>query len=157
MAKKVRLYSVKVGSGSESRHDETMLSKCLMGMAFAALDSRTRNCPNGTVANLSFGTWHSHAINDLAKALLSMGVFIAVASGNDGENADTLSPGSEPSLCTVGAMNSSNQMADFSNYGSVVDILAPGVDILSASSLNTTAVVGHPPRESTVETVRAYA
>lgn len=141
MAKKVSLYSVKVGNGYES--DDIMLSKFLMAMAFVVNDSQTRNCPNGTVANMSWRISHSHAINDLAKALLSAGTFVAVGAGNEATNTEGISPATEPSLCTVGATDNSNQLAWFSNYGPAVDILAPGVDVLSASSKGRNASVSH--------------
>lgn len=147
VAKKVSLYSVKVGTGYELRRDEAMLSRVLRGMAFVAMDSQTRHCPNGTVANISWGVPRSPAVNDLAKALLSAGTFVAVAAGNDNETIDDLSPHTEPSLCTVGATDNSNGLADFSNYGPLVDILAPGIDILSASSESTTASVSYPSRD----------
>lgn len=147
VAKKVSLYSVRLGHGYEDRYDETGLSNVLKGMEFVADDSQTRHCPNGTVANLSWGVAPSRTVNDLAKGLLNAGVFIVVASGNEGENADTVSPASERSLCTVGATANNNSMASWSNYGSIVDILAPGVDILSASSESTNSSVSHPPEE----------
>lgn len=147
MAKKVSLYSVKISGWGESVEAES--ENVMMGMAFVANDSQTRQCPNGTVANISYGFPHSHGINDLALALLNVGVFVVVAAGNeatDGCNASDFSPSSEPGLCTVGATDKNNRMAYFSNPGSVVDILAPGVDVLSASPISTTASVGHPPR-----------
>ena len=54
-----------------------------------------------------------------------------MAAGNDGEDASNSSPASEPTACTVGAIDSSRTEASFSNYGSVVDIFAPGFDVLS--------------------------
>lgn len=114
----------------------------MMGMEFVANDRQTRHCPKGNVVNLSLGVIQSRAMNDFARALLNEGVFVAVSTGNDYETARNWSPASESSLCTVGAIDKNNQMADFCNYGPVVDILAPGVDVLSASSENATASVG---------------
>ena len=59
------------------------------------------------------------------------GVFMAVAAGNEAQDAANSSPASEPTVYTVGATDSSDRLASFSNYGSIVDILAPGVSILS--------------------------
>lgn len=59
------------------------------------------------------------------------GIFVAVAAGNDGANAANTSPASEPSVCTVGATDSNDAKPSFSNYGSILDIFAPGVNILS--------------------------
>ncbi|KAK2607579.1 hypothetical protein N8I77_006242 [Diaporthe amygdali] len=142
VAKKVSLYSVKIGQGYETGlDDEIMTSNVIAGMQFVGNDTRTRHCPNGTVANLSFGLQHSRAVNDVAKSLLNIGVFVVVATGNEGRDAGFRSPANEPALCTVGATDKNNLLANFSNHGPVVDILAPGVDILSASIANTTASI----------------
>lgn len=106
-------------------------SGVIAGINFVANDARTRNCPNGAVANLSLGGSKSTAVNSAAANTVSAGVFLAVAAGNDGANAANYSPASEPTVFTVGATDSSDRLASFSNYGSVVDILAPGVSILS--------------------------
>lgn len=100
-------------------------------MNFVASDSKTRSCPNGAVANMSLGGSKSTAVNSAAASMVSAGVFLAVAAGNDGANAANYSPASEASACTVCATDSSDTFASFSNYGSVVDVCAPGVSILS--------------------------
>lgn len=155
VAKKVRLYSVKVLrdpalGGSEIRSNQVrsrnaIFSSVLQGMEFVANDSQTRNCPNGTVANISWLLTFSQAANDLGKDLLNAGVFVAVGAGNNSTSVSRWSPASEPSLCTVGATDKNNYMADYSNHGPAVDILAPGVDILSAWNTSTTASVSHSP------------
>jgi subtilisin family serine protease len=127
VAKKTKLYAVKVldasGSGSNSG--------VIAGINFVANDAKTRSCPNGAVANMSLGGSRSTAVNAAAANAVSAGVFMAVAAGNDGADARNSSPASEPTVYTVGATDSSDRLASFSNYGSVVDILAPGVSILS--------------------------
>lgn len=55
-----------------------------------------------------------------------------VAAGNDNDYASNYSPASAPSAITVGAIEGTDSRAWFSNYGSLVDIFAPGVSILSA-------------------------
>lgn len=111
------------GSGS--------FSTVIAGMDYVASDSQTRNCPNGSVANMSLGGGYTASVNQAAARLIQAGVFLAVAAGNDGVDARNTSPASEPTVCTVGASTSSDARASFSNYGSVVDIFAPGQDILS--------------------------
>jgi subtilisin family serine protease len=127
VAKKTKLYGVKVlgadGSGSTSG--------VVAGINFVATDSAKRSCPKGVVANMSLGGGYSASINRAAAALVDAGVFLAVAAGNDNANAADYSPASEASVCTVGATDSSDRKASYSNYGSVVDILAPGSNILS--------------------------
>ncbi|KAL2118706.1 hypothetical protein VTJ04DRAFT_8366 [Mycothermus thermophilus] len=127
VAKKTTLYAVKVlnaqGSGSTSG--------VVAGINFVASDFPKRNCPNGTVANMSLGGSYSASINNAAKALVNAGVFLAVAAGNDNKNAANYSPASEASACTVGATDSSDKKSSFSNYGAAVDVWAPGTSILS--------------------------
>lgn len=59
---------------------------------------------------------------------------MAVAAGNDNIDAENTSPASEPSACTVSATDENDAKAKFSNYGSVVDIWAPGTHIKSTSN-----------------------
>lgn len=94
-------------------------------------DSRQRSCPKGVVANMSLGGGYSQSLNDGAAQMVRSGVFLAVAAGNDHKDASNTSPASEPSVCTVGATDKSDSLASFSNFGRALDILAPGVNILS--------------------------
>jgi subtilisin family serine protease len=130
VAKKTKLYAVKVldssGSGSTSG--------VVAGMDYVTSDSKTRSCPNGAVANMSLGGGVSSAINSAARAMVAAGVFLAVAAGNENANAANSSPASEPTVCTVGATDSSDRRATYSNYGSVVDIFAPGTVRLREAS-----------------------
>lgn len=80
---------------------------------------------------MSLGGGRSTAVNSAAAALVRAGVFLAVAAGNENTDAANSSPASEPTACTVGATTSSDGRSSFSNYGSVVDIFAPGTSILS--------------------------
>lgn len=101
-------------------------------MDFVATDSASADCPKGSVANMSLGGTKSDAVNEAAAALVKAGVFLAVAAGNESADAEDSSPASEPSVCTVGATDDADAMSDFSNFGAVVDIFAPGTDILSS-------------------------
>jgi subtilisin family serine protease len=80
---------------------------------------------------MSLGGGKSASVNAAAANAVTAGVFFAVAAGNDGTDAAGSSPASEPTVFTVGATDSSDKLASFSNYGTIVDILAPGVAILS--------------------------
>jgi len=139
VAKKTQLFAVKVlnsgGSGTTAG--------VIAGMDFVTSDAPTRNCPNGTVANMSLGGSKSTAINAAAAAMVKAGVFLAVAAGNSDDDAASYSPASEPTACTVGASDSTDVRAWFSNYGSLVDIFAPGVDVLSSwiGSVNATDTI----------------
>ncbi|GAW21610.1 hypothetical protein ANO14919_111330 [Xylariales sp. No.14919] len=80
---------------------------------------------------MSLGGSSSTSINSAARAMIAAGVFLAVAAGNSNTDASTTSPAGEPQVCTVGASTSADARASFSNYGSVVDVFAPGQDVLS--------------------------
>jgi subtilisin family serine protease len=127
VAKKTKLYGIKVlgadGSGTNSG--------VIAGINFAANDAKTRSCPNGAVGSMSLGGSKSSAVNTAVANAVSSGLFMAVAAGNDGANAANYSPASEASAFTVGATDINDKIASFSNYGSVVDAFAPGVNILS--------------------------
>lgn len=127
MAKKTQIYGVKVLSNAGSGSTSGIVG----GMDFVASDSRSRSCPRGVFVNMSLGGGYSSALNNAAANMVRNGIFLAVAAGNDGRDAQNTSPASEPSACTVGATTSSDGRASFSNYGRVVDIFAPGQSITS--------------------------
>ncbi len=100
-------------------------------MDFVAQDASGQNCPKGVVVNMSLGGSTSTAVNSAAASIVDAGLFLAVAAGNSATDASTFSPASEESACTVGATTVNDELASYSNYGSVVDVLAPGTDIES--------------------------
>ena len=108
----------------------------IAGINFVADDAVNRTasgqCPKGVVANLSLGGGRSTAVNAAAAAAVEKGVFLSVAAGNSNDDAYWYSPASEETVCTVGATDVEDHRAWFSNYGTVVDVFAPGVDILSS-------------------------
>ncbi|KAI0969258.1 subtilisin-like protease PR1K [Xylaria arbuscula] len=127
VAKKVNLYAVKVlgadGSGTNAG--------VIAGMDYVVSDAPSRDCPKGVVVNLSLGGGVSSSVNDAAANVVSAGNFLAVAAGNEAQDASNSSPASEPSVCTVGATDKTDTLSYFSNFGSLVDVLAPGSDIES--------------------------
>jgi subtilisin family serine protease len=84
-----------------------------------------------SVANLSLGGGYSSSLNDAVDAAVSAGVHMVVAAGNELTDACYRSPASSQYSVTVGASDSADDFAYFSNYGSCVDIIAPGVYITS--------------------------
>lgn len=78
---------------------------------------------------MSLGGGFSQTTNDAVAAAVDAGVFTVVAAGNDGADASQTSPASEPFVFTVGATDRNDNRASFSNFGPVVDIFAPGVNI----------------------------
>jgi subtilisin family serine protease len=95
---------------------------------------------NGAVANMSLGGG-SFAPLDLAVrgSVLAGRISYAVAAGNSNADACTSSPAAAPEAMTVGAADSADHAASFSNWGSCVDWYAPGVNILSAGIGSDTA------------------
>jgi aqualysin 1 len=121
----IRLHAIKVlgcsGSGS--------WSSVINGINYVA-STTTRPA----VANMSLGGSQNSAVDDAVKGAVSRGVFFAVAAGNDGGNACGHSPaaaGTSAGVATVAATDSSDLEASWSNYGSCVDLWAPGVSIYS--------------------------
>ncbi|KNG49843.1 oryzin precursor [Stemphylium lycopersici] len=131
VAKNTILFAVRVLDSSG--FGET--SGVLAGMQFVINDAKQRQekgqCPSGVVANMSLGGEKLQSINDAAAAIVAAGIFLGVAAGNDATPVDYWSPSSEPSVCTVGATAANDTLIEWSNYGPLVDILAPGVDITS--------------------------
>jgi subtilisin family serine protease len=122
IAKNVKLRAVRVlncsGSGSTSG-------------IIGALDWVRTHAAPPAVANMSLGGGRSTALNNATNSLAGSGVFIAVAAGNENQNACNVSPASASAAYTTAASDSTDKRASFSNYGSCVDGYAPGVAIRS--------------------------
>ncbi len=84
------------------------------------------------VANFSLGTYGtSDAFHTAIANLYNAGVTISAAAGNDKWWADSFIPASYPEVLCVSALASGDKFASFSNYGYVVDLIAPGDSIKS--------------------------
>jgi subtilisin family serine protease len=105
----------------------------------AAMDWVRLNHIKPAVANMSLGYPYSGAVNAAANALITAGVFTAVASGNENQNACSVSPASTPAALTVNASASNDARASFSNFGGCTDLYAPGVSVTSTWIGSTTA------------------
>ncbi|WP_460793045.1 proprotein convertase P-domain-containing protein, partial [Micromonospora sonneratiae] len=92
------------------------------------------------VANMSLGGGFDQATNDAVTASIADGVTYAIAAGNDySADACGVSPASTPNAITVGATESNDARASYSNIGTCLDIFAPGTGITSAWYTNDTA------------------
>jgi subtilisin family serine protease len=91
------------------------------------------------VANMSLGGGFSSAVNSAVTRAMADGITYVVAAGNNNANACNYSPASATAAITVGATSSNDARASFSNFGTCVDIFAPGVSI-------TSAMIGSPTR-----------
>lgn len=130
VAKEVDLVSVRVldcrGSGT------------LSGV-IAGVDWATANASGASVANMSLGGGASSALDDAVRNSVAAGITYAVAAGNSNANACNYSPARVGEAITVGATTSTDARASYSNYGTCVDIFAPGSSITSAWVGSTTA------------------
>ena len=91
------------------------------------------------VANMSLGGGASQALDDAVTGAVNAGVTFCVAAGNSNVDACTTSPARTPAAITVGATDSTDHRASFSNFGTCVDIFGPGVNITSDWFSSTTA------------------
>lgn len=91
------------------------------------------------VANMSLGGAKSTAVNSAVARAVAAGVTVVVAAGNENTNACNKSPASEPTAITVGATTLTDARASFSNYGTCVDLFAPGASIKSSWNTSDSA------------------
>jgi subtilisin family serine protease len=84
------------------------------------------------VVNMSVGGPSSTILNNAVEAVVASGVPFAVSAGNFAVDACWYSPSSAPNAVTVGATDANDSRAWFSNYGTCLDLYAPGVNITSA-------------------------
>ena len=84
------------------------------------------------VANMSLGGGASSALDTAVNNSINDGVTYAVAAGNDNANACNYSPARVGNAITVGSTTSTDARSSFSNYGTCLDIFAPGSSITSA-------------------------
>ncbi|WP_314218928.1 S8 family peptidase [Streptomyces zaehneri] len=132
VAKKARVVAVRVldnaGAGTTAQ-------------AIAGVDWVTRHAHRPAVANLSLGGGYNAALDAAVRASIRSGVTYTVAAGNVGQPAALYSPAGVREAITVGATDRGDARAGFSNYGSALDLFAPGVSITSASATSDTGRV----------------
>lgn len=138
IAKDVKLISVRVLNCQGNSGDT-------WAPVLAGIDWVTKNAAKPAVANMSIGGGRTQSVNDAVAASISSGVTWVVAAGNNNADACSYSPASTSSAITVGATNSRDVRAtgwsngQGSNYGSCLDIFAPGDTIVSTSNSGDTA------------------
>lgn len=113
-------------------------SGIVSGMQWVAQQHRSKGGPS--VANMSLGGGKSATVDDAVKALVQTGVTVVVAAGNSNTDACTQSPAGSPHAITVGATTRNDVRSSFSNFGSCVDIFAPGSDITAPWIGSSTAI-----------------
>ena len=117
-----RLVSVKVGSSTGSVDVSQLI---------AGIDWVRANHVKPAVANMSLGGGFSSALNTATNNLSAAGVHVSVAAGNENQDACNVSPASASAPTVVAASDKTDTRATFSNFGSCVEVYAPGVGITS--------------------------
>ena len=130
VAKAVRLVGVRVLNCSGSGTNAGVI---------AGVNWVTQNARKPAVANMSLGGGASTALDNAVANSIASGVSYALAAGNSSANACSSSPARVPSAITVGATTSTDARASYSNYGTCLDIFAPGSSIKSAWYTSNTA------------------
>ena len=105
----------------------------------AGMDWVAANHIKPAVANMSLGGGASTATDDAVTRMHNAGVTVVVAAGNDNSNACNYSPARAPVAITVGSTTNTDARSSFSNFGTCLDIFAPGSNILSAWYTGTSA------------------
>jgi subtilisin family serine protease len=105
----------------------------------AGMDWVAQNHIKPAVANMSLGGGASQAVDDAVTRMHNAGVVVAVAAGNDNSNACNYSPARAPAAITVGSTTNTDARSSFSNFGTCLDIFAPGSNITSAWMTNDTS------------------
>ncbi|WP_210586406.1 S8 family peptidase [Streptomyces sp. GESEQ-35] len=130
IAKKANIVAVRVlndaGSGTTAG-------------VIAGIDWVTANHSGPSVANMSLGGGASTTLDTAVANSISSGVTYAVAAGNSAANASSYSPARVASAITVGATTNTDAKASYSNYGSILDIFAPGSSITAGWYTSDTA------------------
>ncbi|MBR7696891.1 S8 family peptidase, partial [Acinetobacter nosocomialis] len=123
VAKNVKLVPVRIlgcdGSGASSN-------------VIAGLDWILKNGSKPAVVNMSLGGAASSSLDSAVENLYNNGYVMVVAAGNSNTDACTSSPARTSNAITVAATDNTDTRASYSNYGSCVDIFAPGSQINSS-------------------------
>ncbi|MEU3406654.1 S8 family peptidase [Streptomyces sp. NPDC006670] len=130
VAKKAKIVGVRVldnnGSGTTAQ-------------VVAGIDWVTRNAVKPAVANMSLGGGADSALDTAVRNSIASGITYGVAAGNESTDASTKSPARVAEAITVGATTNTDAKASYSNYGSVLDVFAPGSSITSSWGTGDTA------------------
>ncbi|QKF94481.1 peptidase S8 subtilisin-related protein [Fadolivirus algeromassiliense] len=133
----VRVAAIRVLDANGSGY----YSQIIAGLDYI-LQVKNTNPSIRAIVNMSLGGPGNTAFDTAVRRVVSGNIPVVVAAGNEGKNASTTSPARVVEAITVGAYNSSNNiMASWSNFGSLVDVLAPGVNIDSTYFGNRYAVL----------------
>jgi subtilisin family serine protease len=111
-----------------------------MSATLAGVDWVTAHHVKPAVANMSLGGGVSQALDDAVRRAVAAGVTFTVSAGNANGDACQQSPARVPEALTVAATGAYDERASFSNWGTCVDLFAPGVSVLSSYYTSDTAM-----------------
>lgn len=123
VAKKADIVAVRVLDDNGSGTTEQVI---------AGIDWVTENHEGPSVANMSLGGAADPALDAAVQKAIASGVTFAVAAGNESADAGQGSPARVPEALTVASSTEDDAQSDFSNFGTAVDLYAPGSEITSA-------------------------
>ncbi|MCK1797403.1 S8 family peptidase [Streptomyces sp. XM4193] len=125
VAKGVNLVSVRVldcgGSGQWSQ-------------VIAGIDWVAQNASGPSIGNMSLGGGANDSVDAAVQGAINAGVQMAVAAGNNNSDACGSSPARVPAAVTLGSTDQGDGRSSFSNYGTCVDLFAPGGQINSTAN-----------------------
>lgn len=150
VAKDATLVDVQISGSTEFSSTETLF-------AIDTIFQDKVNVPGPKVVNMSIGGPIDDFIDDAVLALIQDGLCVVVSAGNSGVDASQQSPARLSEAITVGALDKAGSPASFSNFGSVVDTWAPGVDVATAGGLFTGTSAAAPLVTGTVAKVLELA
>jgi subtilisin family serine protease len=135
VAKKVNLVSIRIldysGSGS--------YSDIISGLEW--LYYNNTDLDNSKIINMSLGGPHSRTLDIVIEKMYNKGYIVVSAAGNENQNACNVSPANSEYSITVGSSNKLDFFSSFSNYGTCVNVIAPGEDILSTIPGNKNTIM----------------
>jgi subtilisin family serine protease len=126
LAKEATIVPVRVCNAS---------GECTDADIIKAVDWVTRNVAKPAVVNMSLGgavDGATQATEDAIKASIASGITYVVAAGNDSVDACGFSPARIPEVITTGSTSNNDRRSSFSNWGTCLDVFAPGSSITSA-------------------------
>jgi subtilisin family serine protease len=157
-AKNARVYMIKAFDLQGSGTNSTSLLQAFAYILSHHEAERRVNCTKGIVVNLSFGFANPlsglrtdpalyDVVSVMTELLLSAGLPVFAAAGNNGGDAITHAPGNVPGACAIGNTNrtdgiftgedgSGSDISGASNYGATVKLFAPGTQIISTFPRN---------------------
>ncbi|KAK8108268.1 endopeptidase K [Apiospora kogelbergensis] len=150
VAQETNLVAVKVFNSMGGAQYDVFVSNVMRALQWVIDDARKYDRLEKSVINMSFGGLvQLDVLRPRQRDVLQMasqkasaeGIFVVASAGNLHVPTVVMSPAGEPEVCAVGAIDRNDTRAWFSNYSPGVDLLAPGVEVLSAWRGNKTRLL----------------